>query len=270
MSRNVRTACPAISRPSPHGFWICIIALAAISAPATAANLVLNPSFELLNGETSSFKVDDPTTDTIPDWTAAPTPPNNILACLVYQGATAQMCGTLPAGGIGDNLSLWNVPGGGNGESPDGGNYILADGDSTYSEPLSQTINGLVTGKQYQLSFWQAAGQEKNFGTAGQSMNDTWKVSLGSQNFTGAVMTVAYQGTSAWSLQKINFTYSGSGASQVLSFLASSTAPSGNPPFLMLDGVSLVAQAPEPATWSYLLLTGVSICLIRKRFRKRA
>jgi len=37
----------------------------------------------------------------------------------------------------------------------------------------------------------------------------------------------------------------------------------------MLDGVSLI-QTPEPATWSYLLLAGVSICLVKKRFRKQA
>ena len=61
---------------------------------------MLNGSFTTLNGETSSFKIDDPTSDTVPDWTTTPGTPaaTNILTCLVYQSATTNMCGTLPVG----------------------------------------------------------------------------------------------------------------------------------------------------------------------------
>ena len=181
------------------------------------------------------------------------------------------------SGGVGDTLTLWSFPGvpngftqPGTGESPDGGNYILADADPTYSTPISQTVSGLVTGKSYTLQFWQAAGQENGFGTSGQTLDDTWQISLGNQIFDGATMAVAYKGTAAWNLQTIKFTYTQSATSQVLSFLATSTAPSGQPPFLMLDGISLTQTVPEPATWSFVAIAGVAICLAKKHWRKSA
>jgi len=271
---------------NPHRLWIGVIALAACSVPAMATNMVTNGSFETLTGtplETSSFKVDDPSTDTLSAWTTTPGTPaaTNILTCLVMpagtNGPSSKLCGTLPASpNLGNNLSLWAQPGVPTGftqalagESPDGGNYILADGDATYSAPISENITGLVNNQEYQLSFWQAAGQENGFGTAGQSQTDTWDITLGGQTITPASMTNAYKGKVDWNQQTITFKYTGASGTGILSFLATSTAPSGNPPFLMLDGVSLV-PAPEPGTWSCLLLAGLTIVLARKRFRKQA
>lgn len=265
--RNLLNPCPR-GRKRQYNLWISAVACTALCVPAAASNLVGNGSFETLTGgETASFKVDDPSGDTMLDWSTTPTPPDNILTCLVYLGATTDMCGTQPTGGIGDTLTLWSFPGGGNGESPDGGNYILADADSTYSTALNQTITGLVDGKTYKLQFWQAAGQENGFGTAGQTADDTWKITLGAQNFSGATMAVAYKAAAAWNLDTITFTYNQSATSQVLSFLATSTAPAGQPPFLMLDGVSLAPSVPEPATWSFMAIAGVVICLAKKRRR---
>ncbi|QXQ08678.1 PEPxxWA-CTERM sorting domain-containing protein [Sphingosinicellaceae bacterium] len=48
-------------------------------------------------------------------------------------------------------------------------------------------------------------------------------------------------------------TFTASAVSQVLSFLAVGT-PNGAPPISFLDGVSLTAAVPEPATWGLMLV----------------
>jgi hypothetical protein len=159
-------------------------------------------------------------------------------------------------------LSLWG-PGNGSANglpatSPAGG-YFLAQDSDFQQAAISQTINGLTAGQQYQLGFYSAGAQQ--FGFSGLS-TDQWQVSLGAQTQTTGVVNVASQGFSGWTYQTMNFTATSS--SEVLSFLALGS-PSGVPPFALLDGVSLNA-VPEPSCW----IAGLGmLCLGLIRLRRR-
>ena len=72
---------------------------------------------------------------------------------------------------MGTGIKLWTFPA----TSPDGGNFLLQDGAYQVGT-LSQTLNGLVTGKSYQVSFYQASGQQSGF--TGNT-TEWWDVSLG-------------------------------------------------------------------------------------------
>jgi hypothetical protein len=79
------------------------------------------------------------------------------------------------------------------------------------------------------------------------------------------VLNNASHGFTGWQYQ--TFTFTASGTSDLLSFLAVGT-PSGVPPFSLLDGVSLT-QLPEPATWT-MLISGLMGVAGAARLRKRA
>jgi hypothetical protein len=160
------------------------------------------------------------------------------------------------------NLQLWG-PGNGskNGlsASPAGGNYYAADG--AYGvQPLTQTINGLVVGQKYDLSFYWAGAQQYNFNGA---TTEQWKVSFGNENYATAVKTNADHGFTGWQQEVVTFTATSS--SQLLSFLAVGT-PNGVPPFSLLDGVSMTAKVPEPGT---LAIVGLGLGLLGFSARRR-
>jgi hypothetical protein len=170
-------------------------------------------------------------------------------------------------------LELWSKNNGGVGtlaNSPTGGNFIGADGAFSVGA-LSQTINGLVAGQQYTVSFDWAAGQQKGFdGTT----TEQWAVDLGNKSLTSssvttteqktAVYTDASHSSSSWMHETMTFT--ATGASEVLSFLAIGT-PDGKPPFSLLDGVSMVAAVPEPSEWA-MLFAGLGLIGFMARRRK--
>ena len=134
--------------------------------------------------------------------------------------------------------------------SPDGGDFFGSDGGYA-TAPISQTINGLVVGDQYTLSFYYAGAQfSQYFGATQQD----WQVTFGGTIVKTPTLSVASQGFSGW--QTFSQTFTATSASEVLSFLAQGT-PVGIPPTTLLDGVSLtqaVAATPEPG--SALLMLG--------------
>jgi hypothetical protein len=149
------------------------------------------------------------------------------------------------------NLLLWGPNLGSNNglpaTSPAGGNYVAADGAFEVGA-ISQTINGLTVGDSYTLSFWWAGAQQDGF--TGPN-TEQWDVSLGSQTQFTAVVDNASHGFTGWHYQ--TFTYTATSASEVLSFLALGT-PNGEPPFSLLDGVSLDPTAvPEPGSMALML-----------------
>lgn len=144
--------------------------------------------------------------------------------------------------------------------SPNGGNYVGADGSSGFNGAITQTVNGLVVGAAYQLNFYWAAAQQ--YGYYGPT-TDMWNVTFGNQVYNTAVAATTSQGFSGWRLDGVVFT--ATAASQTLSFLAQGT-PSGVPPFALLDGVTLVA-APEPATWALMMVGVAGICFLVRRRR---
>jgi hypothetical protein len=150
--------------------------------------------------------------------------------------------------------------------SPDGGAFMILDGDPGFAGPLQQVVNGLVVGQNYALSFYWAGGELSNrtgfvsdqlHVTFGGDTQDTAKYfNTAAANAPGSF--------SGWS--QVTMVFTAHSTMQVLSFL-SDGAPGGNlPPVALLDGVSLVG-VPEPAEWILLIagFFGLGVAIRRRR-----
>jgi hypothetical protein len=211
---------------------------------ARAAPLVVNGGFEATS-LSASYEM---TMSNVTGWS---TTGYNFL----YFPGTATTTGA-HAPQFDQQIKLWgtNASGVSNGlpaSSPDGGNFIAADG-AYGTAPITQTINGLSPGARYKVSFYWAGAQQTGYTGA---TTEQWKVSLGNATQSTAVVSNPSRGFSGWLSQ--SFTYTATSASEVLSFLAVGT-PSGQPPFSLLDGVSVTA-VPEPASWIMLLMGLVAV-----------
>lgn len=145
--------------------------------------------------------------------------------------------------------------------SPDGGNFVLSDGDY-HNSPIVQTINGLTPGNQYKLSFYQALAQDTEIFTTPGPVRGQWQVNFGGDVQMSALMSGngATLTFSPWATQSMSFT--AHTATQVLSFLS---VGAGDPPMVGLDGVN-IAAVPEPdAVW----LLGIGGLLLGWRLRAR-
>lgn len=181
----------------------------------------------------------------------------------VFLPGTADTTG---ATGVYGNLQLWGTGNGGINTlsaSPDGGNFIGMDG--AYDPgPLSQTLTGLNVGTAATVTFSFAGAQQHGFtGTT----TEQFAVSLGKQTDYTDILTDVSHGFTGWKTETLTFTPTSS--TEVLSFLAIGT-PAGEPPFSLLDGVSVDSSpVPEPASIS-LMLTGLAGLggYARKRFAR--
>jgi hypothetical protein len=153
-------------------------------------------------------------------------------------------------------LGLYTGP-----DTPDGSNYIAFDGDSTYNAYVSQTISGLVVGQTYTLTFDQAAAQQK--GTTGPT-TEQWQISFGANQYLSTLMNNASQGFVPWMKQTITIT--ADSTSDTLKFLSLGT-PGGEPPVVLLDGVSLV-DAPEPQTFALIGIGFLAVSILTRRRRR--
>jgi hypothetical protein len=256
---------------------------AAFAAQAQAQNLVVNGSFESVANDAGKLM---PGTDNYLIKSATET------AAFSLTGWTnASWVGVVYGSGLGDlaaNSPLYNqndltkrkdnwvlrgqsaypsspnpsyvVPA----SSPDGGNFFGSDANY-YQGTLTQTVNGLVVGQSYTLSFWSAGGTLLTGGGGGYN-DASWtatvtngsKTDLNVKASTGQYSAVA--GTSPW-LQTV-VTFTASATSELLTFTPSG---GGSPPMALLDGVSIVA-VPEPAQWAML---GGGLLLIGARLRRR-
>ncbi|HEY3854377.1 MAG TPA: VPDSG-CTERM sorting domain-containing protein [Verrucomicrobiae bacterium] len=160
--------------------------------------------------------------------------------------------------------------------SPDGGNYLGIDpvySHSTGNEPVgnnwvSQTISGLTKGSTYTLSFYWAAAQQQGYsGTTTEGWNFSIGTSSGSvANTPGGLPSQTFAG---W--QTENFTFTASGTSELLKFVAEGGPSSGNPPFDLLDGVSIKQNVPDSSSTAGLLGLGVvamGVAAGRRRFAR--
>lgn len=222
-----------------------------VFAAAASANLVTNGSFENIDGATTNYFVNYPSAN-LPGWSGG----GYVNDCIVVAASTnVGMCGQYSN----PIYDLQVSPG----DSPDGGNYFLMDGSPGTHTELYQTLSGLTIGDDYQLTFYQAAGQLYPYDTA---ENDNWIVYFGDQTQTSAIMSTPGAGVYPWEAQTMNFVADSTSA--VLGFLAQSS-PINTPPILFLDGVSVSDQgpaaAPEPSTFA-MLFTGLLAIPAARRF----
>jgi hypothetical protein len=220
-------------------WFIAATVLLVAALPALATNLVQNGSFEqtTITGTPAQMN-----TTNVSNWS---TTGYNFL----FESGTGQ------TGPVGLYPGITNIM---PASSPDGGNFIAADG-AYGTAAITQTITGLVSGTTYLLNFYQAGAQQKNYNGA---TTDRWSVSLGSQTMLSDLMSNPSHDFQPWTLESMLFT--ATSTSEVLSFLAVGT-PTGVPPFSLLDGVSLVVATPEPTYWALIGLTIGSVIFARRR-----
>jgi hypothetical protein len=240
-----------------------VLAMAAIMVPAHATELVTNGSFETVTGAGVSAEIGTLGTENVSGWTTSG------YNFVFTPGTADNGTGAIQGGG---HLQLWGAGNGGAagnnlGVSPDGGNFVAMDG-AYETAAISQTITGLVAGDQYTVSFYYAGAQQKGY--TGDT-TEAVKVSFGGHTIETPVLSDPSHNFTGWYSESMTFT--ANSTSDVLSFLAVGT-PSGQPPFTLLDGVSVTADTsgspvPEPSSLA-LLLTGFAGVggYVRSRFKK--
>ena len=156
------------------------------------------------------------------------------------------------------------------------GSYVFGADAAYANAPISQTINGLTAGNEYDLTFSYAGAQ---FTDALGANQQGWHVTLGGDvnkdtgdNPNGDLSNPS-EGFTGW--HTFSYTFTASTTSETLTFLANG-GPSGLPPFALLDNVSITGHmdppppspVPEPST---IVLVGSSLFLIgaARSFRKK-
>lgn len=229
-----------LSRVIPHLLHATVIGFFAIACccwPAFAQDLVQNGGFESTPGNTTSFPMGLGTGGPYApaDWTFSAYG-GDPIGCVTFPSSTLSQTNA-----CGPNYATlwpgWTL-------SPDGGNFVLIDGDPNFAGILSQQVN-VAGGQLYDVSFDQAASQFMNHNGA---TTEQWEVCLDTQCQYSALMHNPNHGFVPWESQTLTFTATTTG-SETLSFLAVGT-PGGEPPVVLLDGVSMEAAstAPEPGT----------------------
>jgi len=159
-----------------------------------------------------------------------------------------------------------------------GGNFVAIDGDwlaQPYQGSIRQQITGLIPGDTYDISFdWGGAQQTPRNNPPGVDLQFQLLVGLcgsgetpgptagfgapgahGTCGFYTPMLTTGNHGFTGWHPDSL--TIKATQSSETLSFLAlGAPAGGGLPPIVLLDGVSASTEvpAPEPATWSLLLI----------------
>lgn len=230
--------------------YAAIAALLALAPAAQASNLVQNGGFEITTNGPGQMGFNTEATG----WST-----NGYN--FVFGPGTGDTTGS---NGYYGYTALWGPNNGAaNGmpsASPDGGNFVGADGDY-WVAPITQQINGLVVGKTYKVAFDYGFAQQSGF--SGPTIQ-SWEVNLGTgPSQSTANYDLPNHGFSGWLHASMNFI--ATDPSETLSFLAHGNLPV--PPFALLDGVSVASAAPEPGTWA-LMLIGAGLLGAAQRRRR--
>jgi hypothetical protein len=148
-----------------------------------------------------------------------------------------------------------------------GGNFVGIDPVFENPGQITQEITGLTMGASYVLSFDYAGSQQTTFSGI---TTEGWTGSIGISDFTSPTLTDPSQGFTGWFNYTFDFT--ASGASELLTFLATGGPTNTQPPFSLLDNVSInqVTRVPEPMTLSLFGagLTGIAGAAAFRRRKK--
>jgi len=241
------------------------------SAAPARANLVLNGDFEnstpidIITWPTSAGGIGQVgNIVNLPDWTKTPLVADGSdgYVFVVNQDADNYINAWSPypnqGGGFpskfsnaaSSNIFLWGPDYGPNPQSngfsgPPGSaasnKFIGADGDFGASI-LSQVVTGFTPGSEYVLSFQYAGSQET--GEQGDTTQQ-WKVRLGGQDFSTPTWTNPSRGFTPWATYTSSpFIASSSSLNLEFEGFGRAVASGSLPPFLLLDNVQIVENAP--------------------------
>ena len=240
------------SLPQPSSFaWFALLA-SAMCAHATPIT-VQNGSFESTTLAQSSEFGANYSSQQVTGWTG-------LGYSWVYMPGTADTTG---GPGESGNVKLWG-PGDGSANgltiSPVGGNFIAMDG--AYKDgSISQVLYGLTPGAITTVSFYYAGAQQYSYNGA---TTEAFRVSLGSQVITTPYLANSNHGFTGWQLETLQFT--ATSTSETLKFLAQGT-PTGEPPFTLLDGITVFDNTtPEPSS---LALMGTGLITVGGMVRRK-
>ncbi|MFO1226943.1 PEP-CTERM sorting domain-containing protein [Roseateles sp.] len=200
---------------------LCVASVAALAAPVPT-NLLVNGSFEATPVGAGSWTQ----VNSLPGWT--------------------WMAGPGTGFEVRNNVA---------GAAQDGSNYLELDTDGNTS--IGQTLNGLVAGLAYDLSFWYAPREFQPAATNGIQVY--WN---GLQ--LGGTLTADGGAGNLWSEHR--FSVVAQSGANVLSFSAvgRSDTLGGN-----LDNVRLSQRVPEPGSLALTLTALASLVLLHRALRRR-
>ncbi len=157
-----------------------------------------------------------------------------------------------------------------------GSNFVEADGNPYYGNSFSYQLSGLTVGTTYQLTFWEAFGQQTGF--TGTVTSDEWVVGLGksgsqfvfnesnpnlySYTYSDAGGSVAVatpvtpvqEGFTGWS--QVTVLLTADATNDVVTFLAwgNNGSTANVPPIAFLDIGANGNATPEPASLSLMAI----------------